>query len=129
MPDAIALPTMLALFMAAYAILMWVVRMTNERGDEIVAGVIKGIATPRRTRSLNLYTQYLAYCVFGMAYLVVVSFGLLEMTRGVENDGVKLVGYMCTTLLLSAAVFITLLVPFLFMDMRRAVRGAPDVGH
>jgi len=125
MSDSIALLTILALFMTTYVILMWVVRLTNERGDEIVAGVVKGIPTPRKTRSLMLYTQYLPYCAFGLAFLTIMGLGILEIARGVEAPRVSLIGYMCATMLGASVLFIGVLVPFLFADMRAAVRKSP----
>jgi hypothetical protein len=117
--------TLVALFVAGHVLLMWIVRITNERGDEIRSGVVKGNRTPKRTRMLMLYTQYLPYCVFGWSYIVIIALGFLITARGIEERSVRVFAYLCATHFAFSALFVGVLVPFLFWDMRRAVLGTP----
>jgi hypothetical protein len=48
MSDSVALPSILTLTMAVYLIGMWAMRVVNELGYEIAAGVFKEPPRPRR---------------------------------------------------------------------------------
>lgn len=122
MHDFIALPLILALTMMGYVILMWVVRMTNARADEILSGVVNGIPATKKTRTLMLYTQYLPYAAFGDAFVAIMALGVLEIARGVDDPRVAAIGYICATFFGTSALFIAVLVPFLFLNIRAALR-------
>lgn len=118
--------TLLALFIAGHVTLMWIVKMTNARGEEIRSGAVKGIEVPRRTRLLMLYTQYLPYCVFGWGYVVTIALAFLITGRGIEESSVRVFAYLCATHFGLSALFIGALVPFLFREIRAAVLAVDD---
>lgn len=122
MSDSLVLPLILVLTMSGYTILMWVVRMTNKRGDQILTGVVEGVPASQKTRSLILFTQYLPYSAFGAAFVAIIALGIREMAAGAEDARVRLIGYMCSVLFATSAIFIAILVPFLFFHIRSAVR-------
>jgi hypothetical protein len=72
-----------------------------------------------------LYTQWVPYAAFVIAFLAIMSLGVLEIARGAEAERVRLIGYMCAILLGGGAVFSTVLGASQFLLYRSAVREAP----
>jgi len=105
MSDSTALLSILAVIITGYFGCVWVVKITNERGDEILSGVVKGVPASRKQRWLMLFNQWLPSIIFYAAFLLVISLGILEIARGAEQSGVRLLGYMGATLCAGAAVF------------------------
>jgi hypothetical protein len=109
MSNSITLLSILAVITAVFLGAIWVSTVINDRGDEILSGVVKGIPVSTKTRWLMLFTQFLTFYLFLVGFLVVTGLGILELARGVEEPGVRIVGYMCASLCASGAVLWILL--------------------
>ncbi len=57
MSNLTATALILALTMTTYTIAMWISFRTNERGDEILYGVVKGVPISTKDRWLFLFTR------------------------------------------------------------------------
>ncbi|NNE20397.1 MAG: hypothetical protein HKN10_18175 [Myxococcales bacterium] len=122
MSDLAALLSILVVVIVTFFGSYWVNKMINERGDEILSGVVSGIPQTAKTRWLMLFTQWLPYTVFFIAFLLVVGVGFLEVAREIEHPRVELVGYMCATLCMGGAAFWSILGFFLFAHMLSVLR-------
>jgi hypothetical protein len=125
MSNTITVALFLAIAMATYAIGMWVTRATNERGDEVLTGVVKGIPVSVTARWLMLL-QWFAYASFLVGFLLIIFLGLLEMAHWVEEPRVSFVGYMCATMAAGGAVYWAVLGVFIFANLRSAIREAAN---
>ena len=105
MSDLVALLSILAVIIAVYFGGMWVTKITNERGDEILCGIVKGVPASTKQRWLMLFNTWMPNVVFLIAFLLVIGLGVLQIARGAEEPGVKIVGYMGATLCAGGAVF------------------------
>lgn len=120
-------PTLLSILAVMIAVFfggMWLSRMINERGDEILFGVVNGIPASSKDRWLMLITNWLPYTVFLIVFLLIMALGVLELARGAEEPRVRLVGYICATAAAGAALFWSVLGSFLFANMLSAVRNS-----
>jgi hypothetical protein len=80
------------------------IRLINDRGDEALSGIVKGVPVSAKTRRLILFTHYLPLAAFTAGYLFVVGLGVLELARGVVDVRVATIGYMGATLCISGGV-------------------------
>ena len=124
MSDLAALLSILVTVIVTFFGSYWVNSVINDRGDEILSGVVKGIPVSTRTRWLMLYTQWLPYTAFFIVFLSVIGLGFLEVGREIEHPRIKLVGYMCATMCAGGAAFWGILGSFLFANMFSAIREA-----
>ncbi len=114
--------SILALTLSMYFGGMWVSKIINDRNDEILSGVVKGIPVSTKYRWLMLFTNWLPYVIFLCAILLVTGTGVLELAREVEEPRVKIVGYMCAVVLVGGAGFWSILGIFVFANMLSALR-------
>jgi len=121
--NLIAIALVLAVTIATYLIAMWVTKMTNDRGDEILYGLVKGVPTSIKDRWLMLFTQWLPYAVFLVAFLWITAVGNIQIARSVDDPRVQLLGYMCAGFLAMGGLFWLLLgCGFMFLNMVSALR-------
>jgi len=114
------LGTVIVTFFGSY----WVNKTINDRGDQILSGVVEGLPVSAKTRWLMLFTQWLPYTAFFIVFLLVVGIGFIEVGHGVEHPRVRLVAYMCATMCVGGATFWGVLGSFLFTNMLSVVREA-----
>lgn len=116
--------SILAIMLTNYFGTMWVVRMINDRNDEILSGVVKGSLVSTRDRQLMLFTNWLPYVAFLIAFQLAMSVGLYGLGRGAEETTAEIVAYAGSTMCAAAAAFWLVLGPFVFVSMLNAVRKA-----
>jgi len=107
--NLIATLAILGATIAAYTIGMWVTRMINERGDEILYGVVKGVPVSTKDRWFMLITNWLPYAVFLIGFLLIVAIGDVRIARAVDDPVVATFGYLCAAFLTTGATFWLLL--------------------
>ena len=112
MSNSTAVIGLLAVFIAAYTGVMWVIRITVERGDEIQLGTVKGMPVSPKYRRLMLITQWFPYAAFIIAFLFTVAAGFFHFAREFGDPGVKVVGYMCAMIFAAGGVFNLVLASF-----------------
>jgi hypothetical protein len=121
--NLIAIALILVVTISVYFIAMWVTKMTNDRGDEILHGVVKGVPASTKDRWLMLFTQWLPYAVFLTAFLLIAAVGNVQIARTVEDPRVQLLGYMCGGFLAMGGLFWLLLgCGFVFLNMVSTLR-------
>ena len=125
--NLIAIALVLVVTIAAYVIAMWVTTVTNRRSDEILYGVVDGVPASTKDRWLLLFTQWLPYAVFLIAFLLICAVGNIQIARCVDDPRVQLLGYMCAGFLAMGGFFWLLLgcgfvFPHMFSALRRSVR-------
>jgi len=126
MSNQTALLSILAITIVVFYNSMWVNKVINDRGDEILCGVVKGVSLSAKYRRLLLFTNWLPYTAFLIAILLVTGLGILEIARAVEEPRITLLGQMCALLCVTGAVFWSVLGSFLFTNMLSAIRsGTP----
>jgi lysylphosphatidylglycerol synthetase-like protein (DUF2156 family) len=123
MPN-LTLLSILAVTISVYFGAMWVTKMINDRGDDILNGVFKGVPASTKDRHLMLFTNWLPYAAFLVAFLVVAGVGVLELARGADDERVAVIGYMCAVVLTGGALFWAILGSFVFTNMVSALRKA-----
>lgn len=69
-----------------------------------------------------LFTNWLPFVVFLIAFLVIAGLGLLELARGAEDERVRLLGYMCAVLPAAAAAFWSIVGVVEFLNLLSALR-------
>jgi hypothetical protein len=124
MSDQVALLSTLTLFTAAVLGAAWIHKTNNDRIDEILSGVVKGIPVPVSQRRLLLFTSWLPYVAFLTAWLLVLGLGIVESARWVEAPEVRLICYMCAMVLFGGAIFTVVLGSLLFANMLSVIRKA-----
>jgi len=122
MSNLAALLSMLGILIATFFGSYWVNTIINDRGDEILSGIVKGVPVSTKNRWLMLFTQWLPYTAFFIAFLGVVGLGFLEVAREIEHPRAKLVGYMCAMMCAGGAAFWGILGSFLFLNMISTLR-------
>lgn len=105
MENEVALPLILALTLTSYVTAMWVTKVTNERGDYILYGLVNGAKASRRDRWIMLVTMWFPYAMFLIAFLIIMALGNLEVARNAHDPRVETFGYMCAVFLGTGAVF------------------------
>ena len=123
MPN-LSLLSILAIMAMLYVGSMWVVRMINDRNDEILTGVIKGVPVSVKDRQLMLFTNWLPYVAFLIAFQLAMSVGLFEVGRGMEEPRIGAVAYIGAVMCAATAIFWVFLAPFVFLSMLSALRKA-----
>jgi hypothetical protein len=123
MPN-LSLLSILAIMLTNYFGTMWVVKMINDRNDEILTGVVKGTLISTRDRQLMLFTNWLPYVAFLVAFQLVMSVGLYGLGRGAKETTAEIVAYAGSVMCAVAATFWVVLGPFVFVGMLNAVRKA-----
>jgi predicted secreted protein len=122
MPN-LTLLSILALTVSVAFLAFTVSNMINDRNDEILTGVVKGVPVSTKYRWLMLFTNWLPFVVFLIAFLLVTAIGALELSRGTDDGRVRLVGYMCAVVMGSGAVFWSILSVFVtFPNMASVLR-------
>lgn len=122
MSNLAALLSMLGIFIATFFGSYWVNTVINDRGDQILSGVVKGAPVSPKNRRLMLFTQWLPYTAFLIAFLGVVGLGFLEVAREIEHPRAKILGYMCAMMCAGGAVFWGVLGSFLLTNMISVLR-------
>ena len=125
--NLIAIALVLVVTIASYVIAMWVTRLTNDRGDEILHGLVKGIPMSSKDRWLMQFTQWLPYVTFLIAFLLISAVGDVQIARIADDPRLLLPGYMSTGFLASGALFLVLagvglVVPRLLSVLRQNAR-------
>jgi hypothetical protein len=123
MPN-LSLLSILAIMLTNYFGTMWVVRMINDRNDEILTGVVKGTLISTRDRQLMLFTNWLPYVAFLVAFQLTMSVGLYGLGRGAKEATAEIVAYAGSTMCAVTATFWVVLGPFVFVSMLAALRKA-----
>jgi hypothetical protein len=121
MPN-LTLLSVLAFITAGYFGCMWITRMINDRGDDILTGLLKGVPVRTKDRWLMLYTNWLPYVALQIAFLLILGFGILELAQGAESPKVGLIGYMSATMCAFGATFWLVIGSFVFMSMVSTLR-------
>jgi hypothetical protein len=103
MPD-LHLVAILATDIAGMVVAYYCVVIFMNRGDEGLAGVVKGIPVSEKTRWLMLLIHYVPYGAFVGGWLIILCFGLIGLARGAEDPFVRAVGNMSAVLFGSGAV-------------------------
>ncbi len=107
MPD-LHLLSILAIDIAGFIVAYHCVVIFMNRGDEGLAGVVKGIPISERTRWLILLIHYVPYGAFCGGWLAIICFGLVGLARGAEDPFARAVGNMSAVLFgAGAAVLLT----------------------
>jgi hypothetical protein len=114
--------SILALMMVFYYGVMWVTKIVNERGDEILYGVVKGVPVSTKNRWTMLVANWFPWVVFLIAFIGVMTVGILEIAQAAEAPRVRFFGYMCVTLCAGGAVFWLALGYVLFRNMVSTLR-------
>jgi predicted secreted protein len=122
MPN-LTLLSILALTVSVGFLAFTVSKMINDRNDEILTGVVKGIPVSTKYRWLMLFTNWLPFVVFLIGFLIVTALGALELSRGTDDARVTVLGYMCAVLMGGGAAFWSILSVFVtFPNMASALR-------
>jgi hypothetical protein len=122
MSNSTAMLGLLAVFIAAYTGVMWVIRITVKRGDEIQTGVVRGLRVSAKYRRLMLITQWFPYTAFIIVFLFTTAAGTFHFARQYGDRGVEIVGYMCALVLGGGGVFIIVLASFLLAHFLSTLR-------
>ena len=99
MSNSTAMLALLAVFIASYTGVMWVIKVTVRRGDEVQTGIVRGVRVSSKYRRLMLIIQWFPYNAFIIAFLFTTAAGTFHFAREFGDRGVKIVGYMCATIL------------------------------
>jgi lysylphosphatidylglycerol synthetase-like protein (DUF2156 family) len=94
------LVVIIAVFYASFS----VVPIINNRGDEALSGVVKGVPVSLKTRRLMLFTHYLPLCAFLASFVLVAGLGLMEFARTMEEPRTQAVGCMAAIICIAGAV-------------------------
>jgi hypothetical protein len=96
------LVVLIAVFYAAFSC----IPIMNSRGDEALAGVVKGIPVSLKTRQLLLFTNYLPLCAFIASFILVAGLGFIELARTMEDPRIQAIGYMAAIMCIAGAVVV-----------------------
>jgi lysylphosphatidylglycerol synthetase-like protein (DUF2156 family) len=94
------LVVLIAVFYATFSC----IPIMNSRGDEALAGVVKGMPVSLKTRRLLLFTNYLPLCAFLASFTLVAGLGIIELARTMEEPRIQAIGYMAAIVCISGAV-------------------------
>jgi predicted secreted protein len=122
MTPNLTLLSILAVIITLFFGSVWVSKTINDRQDEILTGVVKGVPVSTKYRWIMLFTNWLPFVVFLVAFLFVMALGLLELARGAEDERIRLLGYACAVLPTSGAAFWSILGVIEFSNMLSALR-------
>ncbi|MBT8467158.1 MAG: hypothetical protein KJN97_00305 [Deltaproteobacteria bacterium] len=123
MPD-LHLVSILAVDISGFIVAYHCCVVFMNRGDEGLAGVVKGIPISQRTRWLILLIHYMPYGAFCGGWLVIISFGLVGLARGAEDPFVRSVGYMSAVLFATGAAVLITSAPMWLYHVRAETRRA-----
>jgi hypothetical protein len=98
MSDVTAVFAMLGTYLAMYLIGMYVTKMANDRMDEILIGVVQGLAVSEKHRSMMLYNQWLPLMSGLAAGSMVLAVGYLQVAPLVAGDGARLLAHLLAAL-------------------------------
>jgi hypothetical protein len=99
------LVVLIAVFYAAFS----GISIMNSRGDEALAGVVKGVPVSLKTRQLLLFTNYMPLCAFIACFSFVVGLGVIELARTMEDPRIQAIGYMGAIMCIAGAVVVGVL--------------------
>ncbi len=126
--NLIATLAILGATILAYTIGMWVTRMINDRGDEILYGVVKGVPVSTKDRWFMLFTNWLPYALFLIGFLLIVAIGNVRIAKVVDDPTVATFGYLCAGFLAMGALFwLVLGLAATFPNMVAAIRKSESV--
>ena len=123
MSNSTAMLSLLAVFIGSYTAVMWVIKITVKRGDEVQTGIVRGLRVSAKYRRLMLITQWFPYTAFIIAFLFTMAAGFFQFAREFGDPGVKVVGYMCAMIFAAGAVFNLVLASFLLTHLLSVLRA------
>jgi hypothetical protein len=77
---------------------MYISKMTNDVGAEILAGVIRGNPVSTKSRWLMLYQMYVSYVLAAMTCGAVLSLASLRIADHVDDADIKRLAYVAAML-------------------------------
>jgi len=98
MPNSTAIALIVATFFVALPCFMYISKMTNDVGAEILAGVIRGNPVSTKSRWLMLYQIYVSYVLAAMTCGAVLSLASLRIADHVDDADIKRLAYVAAML-------------------------------
>jgi phage shock protein PspC (stress-responsive transcriptional regulator) len=93
MSDLAAIVLIMVIGLAHFYVFILLDRMRKERENEIITGVIGGVAVSTRYRWLSLYTSWISPATMQLGISVLMVIVYLVMAENVDDEGVRLVAY------------------------------------
>jgi len=105
MSDSSVLLSILGFLAVGFVSGLWVTRMANDRMDEILSGVVKGVSVPEQQRWLMLTNNWLPYAAFLIVFLTILGLGFYRLAGWAQDPMVQLIGYFSAMMCATASVF------------------------
>lgn len=105
MSDSSVLLSILGFLVAGFVSGNWVMRIANDRMDEILSGVVKGVAVPEQQRWLMLTNNWFPYAAFLIVFLAIMGLGFYRLAGWAQDTMVQRVGYFSAMMCATASVF------------------------
>jgi len=93
MPNSTAIALVVATFFVALLCIMYISKMANDVGAEILAGVVRGNPVSTKSRWLMLYQIYVSYVLAAMTCGAVLSLASLRIADHVDDADIKRLAY------------------------------------
>jgi hypothetical protein len=104
--------------------ILWAGRQANEMGLQICTGVVDGTTVPTAQRWLMLYNIWVPYQSGGFMATIFAGVSQLLMASLVDNENVKLLGYLAAVMASVACLFWVLTGIVIFINFRSVLREA-----
>ncbi len=94
---------------ATFVAVNYVTKIMNERMDEVVTGVVKGIPVSAKHRSAMLYNQWLPQNAALMAFVLIAGVAYVRIAQEIGSAEVRSITYLFAGLCVWAALMFLIL--------------------
>jgi hypothetical protein len=109
MSDLSAIGLILGTFIVGFVAANYVIKIVNDRYDEVILGVIDGVPASAKHRTLMLYSQCLPTQSSLAAFTVVGALAYFRAAEEIADTSVRGVAYLCAGLSAWGAIMFVVL--------------------
>jgi hypothetical protein len=96
MSDATAMSLLVGIFFVGFFGAYYSTKVANDRMDEILVGIVRGMAVSTKHRKLMLYNQWMPMISVLAGVSVISAFIFLQIGNATSTQGVRYVAYVLT---------------------------------
>jgi hypothetical protein len=94
MSDATAISLLIGTFFLSFFASYYSAKIANDRMDEILVGVVKGVAVSRKHQTIMLYNQWFPMMSYPTGGSALVALANIQIGNSVNTEGVRYLAYV-----------------------------------
>ena len=124
MSDFAVLAAIALLFVMGTSMFFYLSNKTNDVGDQILTGVVDGVAMSVHQRMFRLYNYWVPYCGSVASSAGLLAFAQLQFAGQARDDGIRILAYLAALFGAAGAIGVLVLGASSFVHYRSILRQA-----